>query len=499
MVNEEELEISELMNFGVNYGQDIPINIHELSILFDNKEDQLEFYEIIGKISKDLIDNYNIPKTAVKDFISSGKVFTYENDEDGKEFYIDYHHLMQYVLLYFMSYNDDDQQEIVDILSTGNIEEISKEIIKKLKEIRKELDLIKSSKELEEFFNKHQDVSRDALFELGLIENINDNIISNRFNELFDEIKESIKLKITRVIVNNKYLLKEIILNSAINEEILKNINKEKFLFYLAATTLNKAAQFESIDPCVYFAINYYQHKTEIGMPNIIISSNNNSYSFLDFEKKLMNYIEEHPKVGMPKFKENTFSDCAPNETRDYLLELSKETLENFDIVETNDIYIPNSENTGRKRNSNVTKNQKRIKTNEISKLALQKRKFYSDNEDKIYVTLMGKNKFDGYLAHVFVNGMVIFEKYDKSNQNLSNESGAAYIMTINNFNEFSKKSISELRDYVKENPDGDISYKCHAGKWINTLQEVIDIPTTITKGEIDRVLIKYKYKVNTN
>ena len=230
-------------------------------------------------------------------------------------------------------------------------------------------------------------------------------------------------------------------------------------------------------------------HKTEIGRPNINISLGRDSYNFLNFEKSLMDYISKHPKVGMPKFRENTFNDCTPIETRDYLLELSKDTLENFDIIETNDLYIPSSENTGIKR-TNTGNKTKKTKTNEISKLSLQKRKFYSDNEDKIYVTLMGKNKFEGYLAHVFDNGIVIFEKYDKNNQNLSNESGAAYIMTINNFNEFSKKSISELREYVNTNPNGDISYKCHAGKWMSAIKEIIDMPTDITTSQIDRVLI---------
>jgi len=497
MIDESSLDISELMNFGINYGECIPVNIHEMSLLFDNKKDKITYYKVIEKIGQDLIDNYAIPKKAVSEFVRYGKVFSYESDDNKKCFYIDYHKLMQHVLLYFMSYTNDTMLETVDILSNCNIEEAAAATIKKLKEIRKELDSITSSIELESFVDKHQGVSRDVLFKLGLIKSVDDNKVSSRFDEYTDLIKEDIRVTITRVIVNNKYLLKELILNSSINEEIFENINKEKFVFYLAAATLNKAAQFETIDPCVYFPINYYMHKTEIGRPNINISLGRDSYNFLNFEKSLMDYISKHPKVGMPKFRENTFNDCTPIETRDYLLELSKDTLENFDIIETNDLYIPSSENTGIKR-TNTGNKTKKTKTNEISKLSLQKRKFYSDNEDKIYVTLMGKNKFEGYLAHVFDNGIVIFEKYDKNNQNLSNESGAAYIMTINNFNEFSKKSISELREYVNTNPNGDISYKCHAGKWMSAIKEIIDMPTDITTSQIDRVLIKYKYKVNT-
>lgn len=498
MINESDLNISELMNYGINYGECIPVNIHEMSLLFDNKKDRIAYYKVIERIGQNLIDNYCIPRSAVEEFIKYGKIFSYESDDNKKRFYLDYHKLIQHVLLYFTEYNEENLQETVDILSNCNVEEASAAAMKKLKEIRKELDSVTSSKELEEFINKHQGVSRDVLFKLGLIKDINDNEVYE-LHKYIELIKEDIRIIITRVIVNNKHLLKEVILNSSINEKVFENVNKEKFLFYLAAATLNKAAQFESIDPCVYFAINYYMQKTEEpSLNNITISMGHDKYDFLKFSKQLMDYISKHPKVGMPKFKENTFSDCTPNETRDYLLELSKETLENFDIVETNEVYIKNSENTGIKRTSTGNKTKRRPKTDEISKLGLQKRKFYSDNEDKIYVTLMGKNKFDGYLAHIFVNGKVIFEKYDKDNQNLSNEAGAAYIMTIKNFNEFSKKSISELRDYVKENPDGDISYKCHAGKWMNALQEVIDMPTNISMSEIDRVLIKYKYKVNT-
>ena len=271
MIDESSLDISELMNFGINYGECIPVNIHEMSLLFDNKKDKITYYKVIEKIGQDLIDNYAIPKKAVSEFVRYGKVFSYESDDNKKCFYIDYHKLMQHVLLYFMSYTNENMLETVDILSNCNIEEAAAATIKKLKEIRKELDSITSSIELESFVDKHQGVSRDVLFKLGLIKSVDDNKVSSRFDEYTDLIKEDIRVTITRVIVN-KYLLKELILNSSINEEIFENINKEKFVFYLAAATLNKAAQFETIDPCVYFPINYYMHKTEIGRPNINIS-----------------------------------------------------------------------------------------------------------------------------------------------------------------------------------------------------------------------------------
>ena len=104
----------------------------------------------------------------------------------------------------------------------------------------------------------------------------------------------------------------------------------------------------------------------------------------------------------------------------------------------------------------------------------------------------MGKNKFEGYIAHVCKNGYVVFEKHDR-NHMISNQSGAAYIMTINNFNEFSKKSITEIREYVKQNPSGDIEYLCHSGNWMNRLQNVVDRTTGISLPEIERVLLKYK------
>ncbi len=491
MINESNLTVDELMNFGINYSLPVPLNINELECLFDNKYKRRVFHKRMEELGSDLAERFSLPIPVVQSFFNKGNIFSYESNSEEKSIYFNYHILISHLLKFFICKNKEETDEEHDFIFSillNDADTVRVLTNKNIKEIRTKLNHMDNIKDIKDFISNHYYINEYYLKWTSLYNSIH--LIEKIPKEII--FKEILCKDITDIIVQHKELVKFFYENS-LNTEIFHDINKEKFLFYLAASTLNMCSQLKEVDPTVYYAINYYLHKTEENTPNIVIDIDRNYYSFIDFSKDLKEYLQKHPTIGMKRFKEDAFKGWTPEEVKECLTTLNEETLQNFSIINTEDVYIPNSENTGNERKKYEKHSRNTRKTvEEYNNLALTKKKFYISNKEQIYATLMGKNKFDGYIAHILKNGYVIFEKFDKTSGTISNQSGAAYIMTIDNFNEFSTRSIGEIREYVKQHPNGDINYKCHAGNWMPVLQKVIDKKTDINLSDVDKVLKKY-------
>ncbi len=490
MINESKLTINELMNFGINYSTPIQLNVDILEYLFDDKYKRRAFHKKMEEIGSDLAERFKLPNYIVQTYFNDGDIFLYESNAQEKNIYFNYHVLMKHLLKFFICKNKEETSEEHEMISSilYNDADTLKVLTNKIiKDVRTKLSHMDNINEIKNYISSHYYINEyfskwnEFYGKMPLNEAIPSEII---FQEILCK-------DITGIIIQNKELVK-FTYENALNTKILDGINKEKFLFYLAVSTLNSCSKLEEVDSSVYYAINYYLHKIEENTSNIFIGVDNHCYSFLDFSIDLKNYLQKHPTIGMKRFKEDAFKGWSPKEVKECLSTLNEETLQNFSIINTEDVYIPNSENTGNERKKYERRKNTKKGVEEYNNLALAKKKFYMNNKEQIYATLMGKNKFDGYIAHVLKNGYVIFEKFDKTSGMISNQSGAAYIMTIDNFNEFSTRSIGEIRDYVKNHPNGDINYKCHAGNWMPVLQEVIDKKTDIDLSRVEKVLTKY-------
>lgn len=125
------------------------------------------------------------------------------------------------------------------------------------------------------------------------------------------------------------------------------------------------------------------------------------------------------------------------------------------------------------------------------------KRQQFLDNSPYIYKA-HGKNKFEGYVAYIYANGFVIFEKfYENQETKLPSRTNATYVMTIDNFVEMSKLSKPELMDYIKAG-NTDVMRKPHTAFWeanilgiINSAfysKEIVEkIDMLITLGKIEQ------------
>jgi len=65
--------------------------------------------------------------------------------------------------------------------------------------------------------------------------------------------------------------------------------------------------------------------------------------------------------------------------------------------------------------------------------------------------------------------------------------------MTINNFNIFSKYSLTEVREYIKNQDDDGImdkiAFKCHRGNWEDYIQSFIDLETGVKLSDIEQAV----------
>lgn len=479
------------MNFGINYSFPIPLNVNVVECLFDDKYKRRTFHKRVVELGNDLIERFGLPFSVVQSYFNKGNIFSYESNSKEKCIYFNYRVLMNELLKFYVCKNKeekDEEHKLIYSILNNDADTVRVLTNKYIKEIRTKLSHMDNSDEIDDFISNHYYINN---YYLKCNELYNNKFINNLISKKVI-FKEILCKQITDIIVHNKDLVK-FFHEKELNTEILQDINKEKFLFYLASSTLYMCSKYEEVQPSVYYAINYYLHKTEDSTTNISIKVDNSSYSFTNFAKDLKEYLQKHPTIGMKRFKEDTFKGWTPEEVKDCLTTLNEETLKNFSIINTEDVYIPNSESDTNERKQ-VKRNSRNTKKSveEYNSISIAKKMFYTSNKEQIYKTLMGKNKFDGYIAHVLKNGYVIFEKFDKTTGTISNQSGAAYIMTIDNFNEFSTKSIGEIREYVKLHPQGDINYKCHAGNWMPSLQKVIDKKTDIDLSRLDKVLTKY-------
>lgn len=274
----------------------------------------------------------------------------------------------------------------------------------------------------------------------------------------------------------NKYMF--IIFSSKL--ESLKNVTGSYNEIYPLITYLNETSDKENTD--LYF----YKYNSKTDKYDI-------KYSYKDFLADAYSYIKNNPQFNFDIIPTGFFDGWESDDINEFLDMYTDDSDKNFEVVDPEYIFLPSGT-----RNSNgkqAEKDNKSKNNDSMIRLAIEKRSFYDKNRDKIHKVLLGKNKFKGYVANVLDNGYVIFEKYDIANGCLSNKSGAAYIMNIDNFNSLSSKDIQEIRRIVREQSSDlpvyqKINYVCHSGNWQEKLQAYFDQYTGIKKEDIDKVVV---------
>ena len=132
------------------------------------------------------------------------------------------------------------------------------------------------------------------------------------------------------------------------------------------------------------------------------------------------------------------------------------------------------------KRSKSINRNspEKEEKAREEYNKALAAAKERSEfllNTDYSY-KIIGINNFDGYEGYIYKDGTVLLEHVysDSLTKTPCLDAGATYIMNIYNFVEFSKKSKTEIIEYISKMENPEVRRKYHSKNWKNNILKEI-------------------------
>lgn len=283
------------------------------------------------------------------------------------------------------------------------------------------------------------------------------------------------------------------------------DIDKEKYAFYIFSQNLiclKNSTNNDLVNP-IYPVLTYFSETKDTDTSGLFFYGYDeetgnfiNKYTYEDFLKDLQEYIKKHKEINCDYLPFDFFEGWTIEEKNDFLDLFTEDTLSNFYIADPDTIFLPYGTSTKKDSEKGNTEHEPKSPTpKEFSPLSLEKRSYYSKYKDKIYVSLLGRNMFKGYIANVLYNGNIIFEKYDAVERNISSKAGAAYIMNIHNFNIFSSMSITEIRNYIKthdcSNLFSKVDFECHRGNWQERLDKYFNEETGITFDEVKSFVTK--------
>lgn len=106
---------------------------------------------------------------------------------------------------------------------------------------------------------------------------------------------------------------------------------------------------------------------------------------------------------------------------------------------------------------------------------AAEERSEFLLNTDYSY-NIIGINNFDGYEGYIYKDGTVLLEHVysDSLTKTPCLDAGATYIMNIYNFVEFSKKSKTEIMEYISKMENPEVRRKYHSKNWKNNILKEI-------------------------
>ena len=453
MLDENNMNITEIINYGYPYYRKIDIYNEILNQLFDNSS--MNF--IINwsrNFYKDLRNDYNFSLEFIDNYQKNGDLFSisYNEETSKREITFDFCSFVSDIVRCFENY--DGTGELINV--TGTSKQIRNLAVRKLINIRESLleyNGITSNQSLK------SNSAREKLIDL-----LNKNIIS-------------IKILYKDIYINKKYDI----------ESYFEKCDKEKLLFHTMIRGVNDCSSYEYEDGFIYTVIKYYKEKQDTGLNITYIGyigekSKAINYKYPNFLDTFQKYMLAHPKINMAEFDFDS-SNMTITEFNEAVKKFNNEILKKNWEVDVE--FLPTKE-TGATHQENSG-----IESNGQSLIAIKKKKLYALNENQIYMRIRGVKKLKGYTAMVFRNGMVILEINDIKNDKIVTKSGAAYVMPLPLFNKLCEYSRTELREYKKNNPTANLECIHHRSNWEEKIQSIIDTTTGISIGEESKVLVK--------
>lgn len=279
----------------------------------------------------------------------------------------------------------------------------------------------------ENYINSNYEISNK--FQLGMLklgDFFDKNIDFNKIYELFDP--DTFCLLFAKIIYE---------FNLKIENETGRLDNSYGYLAYYQMMVDKVAEEDKRYDPKIKYE---YDNGKKV------------RYSRWNFTNESNELLKRHPEAGSFKLPN---IDNDKDKYKDISL-MEKLTLLYSEESQVNWEFLPDGQSIKKGSNNNSKVN---IKSNKKSKEELIKeiniRISILENSGFIGRPIQGVNKFQGFYAFIYPNGMVILEKFW---ENIINETPAhntaTYVMNIDNFIEMSKMSRIDLIEFIKEHPN---------------------------------------------
>ena len=244
----------------------------------------------------------------------------------------------------------------------------------------------------------------------------------------------------------------------------------------------------EQVDPSYKISMNSYD----------IVGRQIPNYNYGNLKRTFNELVTKYPQFQIINLRRGNinFDTRDANAIEDYKERISK-ILEDSTLSASWEI-LPQGDSDreylGRKKSSSVPTLEDLEAKLSKGQQRLVDCKMFLDGTDYLK-TVRGINNFDGYIGYIYGSGLVVFEKfYKKYETRIPVDEAATYVMTFDNFVEMSKRTKTEIMDYIKDNGE-DVRRIYHGKEWrekVNTVIEIGDL-TILDHWKEQRVLKKTK------
>ena len=432
--------------------------------LCNNKDEVLKLYLEQEKEYVSFLERYNRHGT-----FSFSRNLELGINKDSLEYEVRFSSIWIIASLYQLFFKSNS-----DYLKLGSEDfELFEKEVKKLSKIKDELELKKKYPNLYELYKEERKIYNENLKKYQIVNrrikdvnnlNIKNTIINNneylKLKEYIDNYKENVpnfcqsRAFDIGLIMDNYDSIQKYIDEHPLNIDKY-DIDEDKLKLYITRYYLRaiKNVDDEYKQNYIYYLKNYFFENSKLIEDNFEFDIDVNDYTNMNRKNLTLNIkemyeefkkiLKENENLRLLDFKKEDFNGMKLEEIQEFLDEYVKDLKNNWKFFpDSKSLDEEIKKRIGNKEldtNANSNKDREKLLDLYISKKAL------FDSTDP-FVRSLGINTFEGYVAYIYKNGIVILEKYYDSlkTKSLTSEN-AIYAMDIKEFYQLSNISKREI------------------------------------------------------
>ncbi len=289
--------------------------------------------------------------------------------------------------------------------------------------------------------------------------------------------------------------------NNPLSESLIEEQDREKLELLIAHTSLTYAEKTEKEKQrYLYYVSNYFgedKKRKNSQVPCIKIGSvvnksigvtqNGTKITPESIYKRYQQLLVENPNLQVIDFSNTDFSTMTLQEVEEFMVEFLRDLSANWDLLPGSKNNLPTPEQFTEEKDDNKPKIDRIAHQKKLLELFMEKKSFYGEQD--CFFRIIGKNTFDGYIGHIYSNGIIVLDKfYENSKTGRLADGQAIYVMSMTDF-----KALSSLpKQQLFTHPS--CKRIIHNGAWQErVLKEITSKNNNINPADEVRKLIKNK------